>query len=56
MTAVESNPRSDGAFLNAPLPLENGEWLHSREFLQGFVIGDGCAFWLCRAAFFSCNP
>jgi hypothetical protein len=34
MLAVETKPSPVGSRRAAPLPLENGEFLHSREFLR----------------------
>ena len=36
MLAVESKPSSAWSSANPPLPLESGEFMHSREFLRRY--------------------
>jgi len=36
MLAVESKPSAAGSFPSRPLPLENGGFMHSREFLRRY--------------------
>src|SRR5450756_3020825 len=36
MSAVESKPSAAGSSTSRPLPLESGEFMHSREFLRRY--------------------